>query len=295
MNRISRRSFLRARALPVGASLLAASGIVNKAMMRQAATPESFPPVTIAGTEARTLTSAIVGQEYEISVWLPPSYATTASQKYPTVYLLDGNMYFGIAANMGFPLTWFEEVREAIVVGIGVPMRSFEDWITHRFRDFTPAPAPDSPGSGGAAKFLDFLETELIPFIDANYRTSTPANRNIFGHSLGGLFGIYALLQKPGLFRGVIAASPSLQWANNAIFQTEAEVAENNTALPAKLYMSMGSLEGDMQDSMQQLADVLASRSYADLRVQTDILENATHGSGIAHAYVNGMKSIFSS
>ncbi len=80
--------------------------------------------------------------------------------------------------------------------------------MTLRDRDFSPTRIPGNPRiSGGGPAFLDFLEHELIPFIDRTYRTNT-SDRGLLGHSMGGLFALYALEQRPALFQRIVAASP---------------------------------------------------------------------------------------
>ncbi len=64
---------------------------------RQYEIKTEHPRATILGGEVRTLHSTAVGDDYEIAVWLPPSYATS-SQQYPTLYVLD--------AAFTFSLTW---------------------------------------------------------------------------------------------------------------------------------------------------------------------------------------------
>jgi len=52
----------------------------------------------------------------------------------------------------------------------------------------------------GAAEFLAFIQDELKPFINSTYNT-VPEESGYFGHSLGGLFGLYCEIQKcPGIF-----------------------------------------------------------------------------------------------
>jgi predicted alpha/beta superfamily hydrolase len=79
--------------------------------------------------------------------------------------------------------------------------------MTLRARDFTPTRTSGDPNSGGAPAFLDFLEHELIPFIDRTYRTNT-SDRGLLGHSLGGLFALYALEQRPRCFSELSPQAP---------------------------------------------------------------------------------------
>ena len=58
---------------------------------------KSYPEVAVFHSEARSLVSSVVGQEFQIPVWLPPSYADS-ERTYPVRYVLDANVAFGIAA-----------------------------------------------------------------------------------------------------------------------------------------------------------------------------------------------------
>src|SRR5262245_22092578 len=95
------------------------------------------PQATIFHSEARSLTSAIVGQEFSIPVWLPPSYAES-DRAYPVLYVLDANICFGMAADIVISLVFGNEIPEVIVVGVGYPVQSYREWLTLRARDLTP-------------------------------------------------------------------------------------------------------------------------------------------------------------
>jgi len=62
------------------------------------------------------------------------------------------------------------------------------------------------------------MEAELIPYVDATYRTDRK-DRGLLGHSYGGLFAIYAMLHQPDLFRRIVAASPSLGWDGGSLIR----------------------------------------------------------------------------
>ena len=64
--------------------------------------------------------------------------------------------------------------------------------------------------SGGAPLLLRSLGEEIVPFIEANYRTS-PADRGLAGYSYGGLFVLYALFHKPEMFTRYFAGSPTMR------------------------------------------------------------------------------------
>ena len=149
--------------------------------------------VPIFDSMLHTLEHTAAGGPYTLSVWLPPQYAET-SAAYPVVYVLDANTLFGMATSTAFALGLYHEIPDVMGVGIGVPMRRYDDWGAHRERDFTPPVGPDDPDSTGEApQLLQVVQTDVIPFIDAHYRTN-PQDRTLFGYSRAGLFVAYAYL-----------------------------------------------------------------------------------------------------
>ena len=163
---------------------------------------------------------------------LPPGYADAPEKNYPVVYVVDGDCLFGVAAHMGY----FQ-----IVGGDLPPVISSASAGT--FRASTTGTFGVTAISSlnrlrcfrdrvGRPNFLAFIETELIPFINANY-WSDPGNQIIGGASGGGFFVLYALLQKPGLFRGIVSGSPG-HWVRPSILNNlEQQFAASGQPLPA--------------------------------------------------------------
>jgi uncharacterized protein len=252
-----------------------------------------FPKATIFDTEVRHITSTTNGQDYTISVWFPPGYANT-DKTYPAVYLMDGDIDLALASCIALGLMWGQELPELIIVGIGYDMQSYEEFGNKRARDYTPTKSADEPNSGGAGDFLAFIHTDLIPFINANYRTD-PTDRTISGYSHGGLFVLYSMLREPELFTRFCAGSPSLGWDEKILFRYEDELAQIRSSLPAKLYLSVGSLEGELVGLVEKFCARLKSRNYVGLDLTHAVLDNETHLSGEPASIVRGWKAIFSS
>lgn len=260
-------------------------------------------PVLIPGTEARTFHSSIVDQDYTIQVALPLSYATSDT-KYPVVYTMLGDLYFGLATDTTRALRFEKELRgqgdmpEVIVVGIAYDDpgwgQDFHDkYPTLAFRDMTPTNESWAPGSGQADRFLQFMQEELFPFIETNYRV-TSEDRTLIGHSVGGLFTLYAMFQAPDAFNRYIALSPSFGWGNKSIFRYEEEFAQNNTELPVKLFLASGELEPDkIPFVLKEFYQILEDRNYAGLEMEMAIFENETHSSSVPAAMSSGFRSVF--
>jgi len=194
----------------------------------------SAPPITLADTEQRTITSSKIGQRYDLFISLPEGYKNS-TQSYPVLYVLDG-WHFPLMAFIQNNNIYSKRMAPVIMVNIGHSPVS--DAMNLRTRDFTPRRIPTWPNSGGGPAFLDFLEHELIPFIDRTYRTNT-SDRGLLGHSLGGSFALYALEQRPGLFQRIVAASPAMP-LDGVIF-TEARHALRALPASVRLDLSVGS------------------------------------------------------
>jgi len=162
---------------------------------------------------------------------------------YPVLFLLDGNATFATALDAYRAATARPEspaLAPALIVGLGHPGAAPFDRAA-RVRDYTPAAPDGPPGSGGADAFLDFLEGEAIPSVASRL----PVNRDwlaLFGHSVGGLLAVHALLARPLLFRRIAAASPSLWWGGGATLAAAAAMAP---APPGRgALVTAGALEG---------------------------------------------------
>lgn len=251
----------------------------------------SYQEATVFHSEVRVLTSSYTKQDYQISVWLPPDYRSS-SKSYPVLYLLDSNTLFGAAANLVLPLIWGNELPELIIVGIGYEINSYEDWGRLRSYDMTPTTVSDVPGSGRAEKFLNFIKVELIPYIDANYRTNV-ADRAITGHSYGGLFVLYTLLHEPDLFHRYCAGSPGLDYDDRVLFRDEEKLAETCPSLPAKVAVIVGALEKDIVGVTEEFCAILSNRNYEGFELTFLVLDGESHMSVIAPLMVKGWKAIF--
>lgn len=270
----------------------------------------SFPPAAIINSEQRQLHSKIVDQDYELYISLPDGYAA-GDATYPVLYVTDGNTYFGLMADITRNLQWGSEMPEMIIVGIGYPLNTFASddekwgkWLAWRMRDLSPSPSAqsdeafgtDSIKSGGGPQFAQFLEEELFPFIEKEYRAQN-TNRTYAGFSLGGLFGLYALFQKPKLFHNYILGSASIWYDDKMILGLEKRYSDVHDDLVAKVFLSAGSLEEEINSgmvrNMLEMNSVLRSRNYKGLVSEAVVLEGETHMSGPSVSFQRGLRFLF--
>ncbi|MEW6197001.1 MAG: alpha/beta hydrolase-fold protein [Bacteroidota bacterium] len=258
-------------------------------------------PVTLNRTETHRIVSEINGVAYPIFVSLPGSYYNT-DKIYPVVYLLDAYSSFGIVTQMAKLLAFSKELPELIIVGISSEGGS-KEFNYNRARDYTPTyidpeGLPEDVGkmipvSGGAEKFLGFIEKELIPFIESKYRFS-PGDRTLIGHSLGGLFVSYVLISKPALFNRYVMISPALFWDNNLMIEKEKEFFEREKSLDVKIYSTVGSLERpEFLESWRKFFDSIKIHNYEGMKLKTEIAENETHYTIIPRIVTKGLINVF--
>jgi predicted alpha/beta superfamily hydrolase len=253
-----------------------------------------FRQVPIANTELRTLTAVnIPGQAYQLRVSLPERYYDSDATTYPVLYLLDGDYCFAMATDILRYLVYGSEVPELTLVGIAYDsVRMSSDGGTNRrVRDLTPFPVENRPGSGGAENFRRVLCEEIFPFIESNYRAA-PGERALWGHSLGGLFGLYVLFHSPELFRRYIIISPALRYGKPDAFDLEAEFAKMHGELSARLYLAVAEFEY-YYPPFPDFVRALTSRQYKNLDIQAQVMTGATHFSVVAEGLARGLKAVF--
>src|SRR5687768_11355808 len=227
-----------------------------------------------------TIKSQAVGEDRTILVKVPANYERTHTV-YPVIYMLDAHapqnaMMTGIVEQQ----VWGGVISDAIIVGIQNTIRS---------RDLTPTPGERADG-GGAEKFLRFIETEVIPYVEKNYRTEP--YRTIAGHSLGGLFVVYAMLERPDVFNGYIAASPHMQWDNNYLIKRVEESLKKRPEWNKTLFVGLGD-EPPYMESYNALQQLLKQSKPKNLEYEFRLFKEENHGSVVLPAYYAGLRKIY--
>ena len=209
------RSWQWLSAVVVGSTLLASSPD------SACAQPAEYAAIT--GTRRDTIASRVLGERRIIDVTLPRRYAADVGARYPVVIVLDGESEGEIAA---------ATARFYASTGVMPPVIVVAVHNTDRLRDLTPAAVPPfapPPGSsGGADRFLEFISSELVPYLEQHHRTAPM--RVLVGHSLGGLFALHAIAKRPGLFTGYVVMEPSAWWNENKPIADATEALGRSTS-----------------------------------------------------------------
>jgi predicted alpha/beta superfamily hydrolase len=229
-------------------------------------------------------------EDFLISVGMPLSYGMSEAT-YPVLYMLDGNIEFGIGASLAPLLAYGQEAPEVIVVGIGYVVSDIMQIVQLRTRDLPPTATEE--GGGGADNLIKFIEEELKPFIEENYRAD-PESEILFGHSLGGLFTTYVLFQNPEAFDRYIIGSPSYDWDNNVAFTFEEDFAAANNDLPARVFMGVGGMEGDLYADAEAMVQLLIDRNYPNLDLELYVYDEGMHFSTLGGTIGQGLMAVLS-
>jgi len=231
-----------------------------------------------------TIKSKVLGEERTILVRTPANYETNGL-KYPVLYMTDGDAHINHTSSTVEFLARNGRISEMILVGIT---------NTDRTRDLTPDKGADNtqfPTAGGAANFLKFIETELIPEIESRYRVQP--YRILAGHSFGGLFAVNTLITRPELFNSYIAVSPSLQWADEATLKRAEEFFKTRKELNATLFTSLGDEPGDIGKAFVAFKKVLADSHIKGFDWEAEQYTDEDHGSVVLRSHYAGLRKVY--
>lgn len=275
--------------------------------------------VTIPDTEVHTLHSEHVGADFELWIARPQAgFAPIPEGPVDVLYVLDANLFFGTAVEMTRLMhKLFGELPPLLVVGIAYPTDNGFLQSILRTRDFTPSADPGmaamsanipqppnmpsvEPAMGGADAFLQFLTTEVKPFVATRHHVRENGT-TLFGSSLGGLFVTHALLTSPTAFQNYIAVSPALWWDDADIFQVEPDWTALSPAQPTNVFFAAGELEENpnipnlaafkMITHARQMAEHLSDDAIP-LTVYFEEIAQETHTSVVPVALTRGLRRV---
>lgn len=251
---------------------------------------------------------SLLTEPRNIDIWLPEGY--DGKRKFAVLYMHDGQMLFDSTT------TWNNQswdvddvaarlmkeglVMDIIVVGVWnsgsgrhanyFPQKPFDNLskadkslVISELQKTATTTIVFQPNSD---KYLEFLVTELKPFIDKNYNVYTGANRTfIAGSSMGGLISMYAICEYPEIFGG--AACISTHWPGTFAIENnpvpEAFLRYMKEKLPEpnshKIYFDCGDKTIDaMYPPIQKKVDeVMRSKGYSAKNWITKYFEGKDH------------------
>lgn len=229
------------------------------------------------------INSKILNENRKVFIRLPRNY--DANKTYPLIIRSDGNFNLKRWNESLIRLSQENKATDSILVSIPNLF-----WTETRNRDLVPpyarqdvtiearSPEDNSPDIFGRAdRFLSFIERDLLPFIEANYKIND--NRILSGYSAGGSFVLYTMVTKPRLFTGYFAFSPAAWYDDSVVVEQFSQTIVNIKGSPTFFYLSLGDEENEIiTGSFKGLLQVLESDAPANLFWQYSYGENADHG-----------------
>jgi predicted alpha/beta superfamily hydrolase len=202
--------------------------------------------------------SNVLNKTSEIQIYLPKSYKDSIKKNYPVIYVLDSQDYFNSVVSFQKMLVKRGIFPEFIVVGIETDLRKRRILFEK-----------------DAIKFITFLDTELIHFIDENYRTNKQKERLFFGWEMAGGIGIEILGKKPNLFSGYIIASAT-NIRGSRVTSLEKQLHNSKTSKAPFLLMVAAPDEGWLNNN-EKLRSFFDKKKYGDLNWRYSIYNREQH------------------
>lgn len=245
--------------------------------------------------------SEAVGDTFTVSVQLPKEYEARAETHYPITLVIDGDFYFPTLA----PLLRQYEITgllpSMILVGIGYG--DFQKMDSLRVRDFLypePLESDEMVAPGGGLNFYRFITHELLPRLETTLRVDT-AQRTLMGHSLGGYFSLFALLQQIEeervTFSNVIAASPTLWYHDFFLNQLPEKIASSDPKAMLDIVITAGSLENSewTLNPIHKLTVSFKNQNIPHLHVDAIIYNYLDHMDTGQLSFIKGLQRFYNS
>jgi enterochelin esterase-like enzyme len=231
------------------------------------------------------LRSRIFRNTRSLRVWLPPGYDESGATRYPIFYLNDGqNLFDPATAFAGVHWRAGETAEQLIALGKIPPLIlvGIDNMGPKRIKEYIPYRSFDPPVlSPRGTRYPDFLQREVMPFIESRYAVAKgPGNTALGGSSLGGLITLYTQLAAPGVFGRLLIESPSLFVAHRRILKE----AWRFRQWPSRVYLGTGTREIGIPpkderivQDVRELQRILRAAGLDDDHLRVCIEDGATH------------------
>jgi predicted alpha/beta superfamily hydrolase len=243
-----------------------------------------------------SLVSSVLKETRNFKIILPSTYEQYSKIKYPVIYVLDGDFLIQATSGILEYMSKTGQIPEMIQVYLS---------NTNRTKDFTPTQTSINyegeedaslENSGGGKEFLKFLNTELVKYIDENYRTNS--FNTLIGRSFAGLIGGFDFLQEKTELDGYLLIDPSFWWDEQYTVQFIDEVPTKNFE-NKKIYISssdnfeFSNYIEQMRNSQSSYFSKIQDRKIDSAKIKLEYFEQNTHGTVTVPSLYNGLIFIF--
>lgn len=242
-------------------------------------------PLTIG--EVRTIKSQVLNEERTLNIYLPQGF--DKAKAYPIIYLLDGSMnedFIHVSGLVQF-FNQMYSMPETIVVGVANVDRKRDFTFHTDIKDLQ----KDYPTTGHSDKFITFLEKELKPYVESQFKAT---EKYLFGQSLGGLLATEILLKKPEMFNNYFIISPSLWWDDQSLLKQAGQLLSKSPDTKKFVYVSVGKGEHPvMVKDAESLYDVLKKAGKKNWTIEYKMMETDNHATILHRSLYEGLVKLF--
>ncbi|MDH3321962.1 MAG: alpha/beta hydrolase-fold protein [Flavobacteriaceae bacterium] len=216
-----------------------------------------------------------------LKIYLPDSYDDKKDNTYPVAVVFDAEILFDVYVANAKLFALKDKAPEQIVVGI------FQNQNDERYQDCDYSEDSGLPNQD-SAKFYGFVQDELIPYIEENYRTSL--FKTLVGQTITANFTNYFFIDNNPVFRAFININPS--YAPN--MNQKLEVKSQSITTDYFYYMSKGSFNTDKRtQSINEVNNLLKLSDNELFHYKVDDFSNATKTASVGMATASAMGFVF--
>ena len=209
----------------------------------------------------------------------------------PVLYLLDGENHFHILSAYIEYLRHWQVLPPIIVVGIVSVDRVKDLTPTNSLINFDGKVDSNYKASGGNEQFFNFIQQELMPYMEANYKTSP---FKIFaGHSFGGLTAINCMLTRPDMFDAYIAISPSLWFGNKYVLRLAEQKLSHPSMREKKIFYSVGNEDGTFRNDLLKFDKLIQFDSLKTFEHEYKYYPYEDHMTEPIPAYYDALRFVY--
>jgi len=168
----------------------------------QSSVPERKGTVEKVAVHGAALEGNLEGDspDRDVYIYLPPSYRTSRTQRYPVVYLLHG---YGLTAER-----WMTFTNLAAGADKDIAAGTMKEMILVSPDAFTKYSGSMYSASATTGDWESYIADDLVAYVDSHYRTiANRLSRGLGGHSMGGYGTVRIGMKRPDVFSSLYIMS----------------------------------------------------------------------------------------
>lgn len=232
-----------------------------------------------AQIEYLEINSKILKNTRQIKIQLPRNYDANTQKTYPLIFVFDGDYLFEPVAGIVDYLSYWEEIPEAIVVGVNQVGYRMDDGQYDK-NDFLPI--------GSGAQFFDFILFEVLDSLKENYKIASFSV--VVGHDYMANFMNFFLFTDQTEFQGYINLSPDIAKGLVPYIKDHFKNTKN------KIWYSLATGGNDvafLKQKIDQLHKTLDKVENNLFSLSYKSIEDANHYTLVTYAIPFSLKNIF--